>query len=97
MEHQCASGEGQILTCQVKDCGYNSSCECLAPSIAIGDITPMCDTYTHAPVDLAQCDSAVAWCGVAECAFNQTKGCHAAGVTVAMAEGTAECLTFRAS
>lgn len=95
MEHQCVTGEGQVLTCQVEDCSYNSGCECLAPSISVGSSIPMCDTYTHQNASQTECDAAVSRCAVDECAFNQTRECHAAGVTVAMAQGTAECLTFR--
>jgi hypothetical protein len=84
-----------VLTCHVGDCSYNCDAECCAPCIEVGESVPMCDTYTSASVSLSSGQPAVCECHIDRCTFNDASGCSAAGVTVSVADGIAECITYR--
>ena len=88
--------DGAVLTCTVRDCGYNHEMECFAPAISVGDEHPYCDTYTHKSVQPAESESFVAACLTSLCDFNDHARCTARGVTVDCHGGHADCATFRA-
>ncbi len=89
--------EGAVLTCTVPGCGYNKELKCYAPSIAVGDDHPYCDTYTRDTVAPAESESFVSQCLTMMCGFNDNSGhCSANGVTLDSHGDHADCATFRA-
>ena len=87
--------DGAVLTCSVSDCGYNKELRCFAPSIAIGDDHPYCDTYTQERVPPAETEGFVSQCLTTMCDFNEGDHCMARGVTLDCHGGHADCATFR--
>ena len=69
--------DGAVLTCTVSDCGYNRSLKCFAPSIAVGDDHPYCDTYTRDRVPPAENEGFVSQCLTMKCDFNDAGHCSA--------------------
>jgi hypothetical protein len=95
-DSQVRKTDGAVLTCTVSDCGYNRSLKCFAPSIAVGDDHPYCDTYTHDTVPAAESEAFVSQCLTMMCDFNDAGHCSARGVTLDCHSGHADCATFRA-
>jgi hypothetical protein len=95
-DSQVRNVDGAVLTCTVSDCGYNKELRCFAPSIAVGDDHPFCDTYTKTVVPPAETEAFVSQCMTTMCDFNDAYHCSARGVTLDCHAGHADCATFRA-
>jgi hypothetical protein len=88
----------EVLACSASNCAYNRDDSCHAKAITIGDgIHPSCDTFiddssgqTHA--DLT---AGVGACKVTLCSFNTDFECGADHIEVAIADHTANCMTYQ--
>lgn len=84
-----------VLTCLAEDCSWNCRDECCAPSVEIGDDHPKCDTFTTGMVIPKEDMAPVQDCKVSDCHFNTAMACGAAGITMGVHGGHADCMTYR--
>lgn len=87
--------EAHVLTCLADDCSYNCRDVCCAPAIEVGAEHPACDTFTTGAVQVREGEPGVQDCKVMDCHFNSSESCNAAGVTMIMHSGHADCATYR--
>ena len=89
------SDKPRVMTCLAGECSWNCRDECCAPAVEIGDEHPRCDTFTTGDVIPLNDMAPVRDCKVADCRFNHSMACGAAGITVTEHLSHADCITYR--
>lgn len=86
-----------VTKCMVSECAYNTSSNCHARAITIGDpLKPGCDTFmkgSHHTNQIQQI-AGIGACKTANCRFNEALECMAEGIQVGMIKNEANCMTF---
>ena len=88
----------EVMGCQVEECVYNMGSMCHARGITMGDEAGhLCDTMMKGQGHTHRSEPAgVGACRAIQCLHNEDFLCQADGVQVAMQEGRADCMTFKA-
>ena len=86
----------QVNGCEMTKCAYNLDNMCRARAITVGDgVKAMCDTFfTATPHSSGKYTAGVGACKVSTCSFNSDYECQADGVSIAMENKQAKCMTF---
>lgn len=90
---------GAVVSCEVGECSYNSSKNCTASDIKVGEDHPACATYTTSGAQSSESSSMahVGGCAATDCTFNEQKKCEAPGITVSHHGDHADCASYRTS
>ncbi|NUP05188.1 MAG: DUF1540 domain-containing protein [Polyangiaceae bacterium] len=86
-----------VSECSVHHCVYNTSGNCHAHAITVGDgVHPACDTFLRSREHVPEAEpiAGVGACKVASCEHNRLYECNARAIRVGLHQGHADCLTF---
>jgi hypothetical protein len=86
-----------VKMCDVSTCGFNSSGNCRAKAITIGNSTnPDCDTYFDSIGHSSETKriAGVGACKVSGCKFNDDYECTADSISVGYNSKLVKCLTY---
>jgi hypothetical protein len=88
----------EVTECSVENCAYNTSMECHAMAITIGEPNsdPACDTFFEASKHggVEDMTAGVGACKIDDCSFNTNYECCADHISVGMVGDQADCLTY---
>jgi hypothetical protein len=87
----------RVEKCSTKNCAYNSSNQCHANAITVGEgMMTKCDTYLPSllHVDEKTRVAHVGACKVSTCAYNEDFECRAKQVRMGQVNGQPGCLEF---